>query len=193
MIHDIRVLYSDTTYDVIIGEVIQTNEVVAAVIDYDVYTSDTTISSNIIRVPDEYLIRFITEIKKEDYAHTIPIIKHAPHIFEIMTHPSEELIIVSPCYNVFNLIQRLVPNKTLTRKNEKPENSDIPIVDLTSISTSPPKVLQLARTLISDMSRQNRRYSSDIEFIKMRQPGFTNALCRSSPNFTRFFKVCVHT
>jgi hypothetical protein len=187
----IRVLYSDTTYDVVVGENIHTNKIVAAIIDYNSYIhpNSPTDIDNIVYIPESSLI----EIKLDNPAHAIPIIKNAPIISEIANHPSLELIIVCPCYNIFYLLQKIVHNKKLIWSQTTPapahthiiNKARIPIVDVTSISTNPQDILSIAKSLLSQL----KYVSSNIEYVNMTEPGFGESI-RHSPTTTRFFKVC---
>lgn len=196
----IRVLFSDTTYDIIIGEcitntkTIKEGHIVAVVMDYQDHTFKAYYHNNhIVTIPRHFLIPLTCSA--DISAHFIPIIKNSPVIHTIVNHPSKNLLIISKCYNVFHLLQRMIPHKHLDWAPTKTSNLDKYkpdcIIDISDIDITPRAILNVAYDILHNIIKNEANVCSNIEFIHLNNPQCVHAL-RNSPTCTRFFKVCVH-
>lgn len=194
---EISVLYSDTTYDILIGKT-KVGRIVAVVADY-VSMEINIISKNVIKVPDKFIIDLPQTVEDTNYAHMIPLIKNAPVIHDILENQDSEIlyIISSPCYNVYHLLKRLFPTinmqwaqfvndiKKIKTKNKSYKTK---VIDLFSQEAfTPREIMQAAEAIISHFNT----FHTSIEYIDMKSPYFIESL-RTSPTNTRFFKICVH-
>ena len=183
----IRVIYSDTLFDIVIGLCGQ--EYVAAFMDYTNIGSWESIEGDALCVEEEYVIPIPEAVCSPKL---IPVLQNSHIIHEVLNHTAHDIVLVGN-FNVGLLVQNLVKGKNVmwypTESMIPASKKQIFTYHLDAHGADPKYTLQCAVDLIE---KYKMVASNNIEYINMFEPWYVQGLMRAPSPTSRFFKVCVH-